>query len=188
MRIKIIRFGITVLFTIITWGLVNTQVIRGDYFYRLSTNNRIRIVPVEGRRGKILDRNGIILAGNRISFDVMIVPQEVKGEEKLFAYLSQALKIPQGEITKKFRQKIIAPFTPVAVAEDIEKTIAMALEENKFQYSGLIIQVNSRRNYPAAHLHCIQVLLEVNLCNCQKHRKLQCCIEDLLYMSTHQDG
>jgi len=55
MRIKIIRIVIIGLFLMIALDLIYVQVIRGRHFYHLSTNNRIRIVPLEGWRGRIKD-------------------------------------------------------------------------------------------------------------------------------------
>ncbi|MFH1360888.1 MAG: penicillin-binding protein 2 [Candidatus Omnitrophota bacterium] len=148
MRLKVIRLAISLLFLIVAGGLVYTQLIRGPYYFNLSKNNRIRVVAFEARRGKILDRNGVMLAGSRVSFDVMIIPQEIQDKSVLFAYLGEQLSAESVKLLERYEKKKLAPFTPVTVAEDIPKSVALVLEENKFRFPGLWIYATNRRYYP----------------------------------------
>jgi len=148
MRLKIISLIIFFLFGLITYALVYTQALQGYYFYNLSKNNRIRVVHKEARRGRVFDRNGIVLADNRISFDVMVVPQEVKNRNDLFLFLGEVLGIDKQKLWKTFQQKTINSFAPVMVAENVPKEKAVVLEENKFLFPGLVIEVGFQRDYP----------------------------------------
>src|SRR3990167_7852804 len=111
MRIQIVRIIIVFAFLLIVGGLFYVQVIQGHYYYTLSTNNRIRVVSMDGRRGQIFDRNGVILADNRVSFDVMLIPQEVEGTERILDYLSRVLEVEKNKLVKTYTQKKLAPFT-----------------------------------------------------------------------------
>ena len=91
MRIKILRILIIILFIVAVMNLVYVQAIRGNYYYKLSKNNRIRIVPMEGWRGRIFDRNQKILADNQLSYNVMVTPQDIKDSKELFSFLSEVL-------------------------------------------------------------------------------------------------
>ncbi len=148
MRIKIIRIVIISLFILIAMDLVYVQAIRGWYFYHLSMNNRIRIVPLEGWRGRIKDRNGTILADRRIAYNVMVAPQDIHDREELFQFLSGVLKVDSEKIAKRYAQKKYAPFAPVTVAEDVSRDQAIILEENKYLYPSLIVQEGFKRSYP----------------------------------------
>jgi penicillin-binding protein 2 len=148
MRIRILRVTIFGLFVILALNLIYVQVVRGKYYHGLSVNNRIRVIPLEGQRGRILDRNGAVLADNRLSFDVTVIPQDIKEEEGIFEYLSQTLQVDEKKLLQNFHQKKITPFAPVIIAEDVNKRIAMILEENKFRFSGLYIQETFVRRYP----------------------------------------
>ena len=64
------------------------------YYSRLSKNNSIRIIPIDGPRGNIFDRNGIALVSNRLSFDVAVVYQELKDKQKFIRALRDSLKMP----------------------------------------------------------------------------------------------
>ena len=54
------------------------QVIKGSEFRRLSENNRIRIRESLADRGMLLDRRGQVLAHNRPSFEVNLIPEDLK--------------------------------------------------------------------------------------------------------------
>jgi len=148
MRIKIIRIVIIGLFIIIALDLIYVQVIRGRYYYHLSTNNRIRIVPLEGWRGRITDRNEKILADNRVAYDVMVAPQDIYDRDELFLFLSRVLGIDQKIIEQRYIRKKSAPFAPVVVAGDVGRDKAIILEESKYRYPGLIIHEGFKRSYP----------------------------------------
>ncbi len=148
MRLKIIRIVIGGFFLMITIRLFYLQVIQGQHLLRLSVNNRIRVVPLEGWRGQIKDRNGKILADNRLSYDVMITPQEIQGGEAVFVFLSQILGTDRHTLVQIYNRKKVAAFAPVAIAEDIPKEKAIMIEENRDRFPSLFIQENYRRFYP----------------------------------------
>jgi len=172
MRLKIIRIILVVLFIILGLDLVSVQVLQGKHFYSLSVNNRIRVIPLEGQRGRILDREGQVVADNRLAFNVTVVPQDIFDKDVLFGYLGQVLGIEKEKLLERFHQRRYTPFAPVVIAEDVDKKIAMVLEENKFRFPGLYIQETFRRWYPfgeaAAH-----VLGYVGKIDSQKIKKLK---------------
>lgn len=148
MRLKIIRVVIAGLFLIVTLDLFYVQVIRGRYYFNLSRNNRIRVIPLEGWRGRIRDRNGKILVDNRLAYNLMITPQEIQDQEALFRFLSGVLNADREQIIRIYRKKKSAPFTPVAVAEDIPLAQAILIEENKYRFPSMFIQESFKRAYP----------------------------------------
>ena len=75
MRFKIISVIISILFFILAAGLAYTQILKNAKYVNLSKNNRVRLIPIEDQRGRIYDRNGILIVGNRSCFDVVVIPQ-----------------------------------------------------------------------------------------------------------------
>ena len=148
MRLNIIQSIIFFLLGMIICSLFYMQVIHGDYYRRQSMNNRIRVVPIDGPRGRILDRNGVILADNRITYHVGVVPQDVEDKNALFTYLAQILDRDPDFLERQFMRKKITPFAPVILAQDISREMAVKIEEEKFIYPGLIVQQGFERYYP----------------------------------------
>jgi len=148
MRYKVLRVIISILFFVIGCNLVYIQIIRGQDYFNLSVNNRIRVIPLKELRGRVLDRNGVVLAQNRLSFNVTVIPQDIKDKDALFAFLSDVLDTDRDILNKRFVRKHATPFAPVILAEDVDKRMAMILEENKFRFPGLYIEETFRREYP----------------------------------------
>ena len=172
MRIKIILVVLSGCLALIAADLVYMQVICGRSYYNQSVNNRIRVVPMEGSRGRILDRNGEVLAGNRLAFNVAVIPQDIKDSERLFDFLSRTLGEDKKHLLQVFSQQRQAPFAPVIIAEDVDKAKAMILEESKFLYPGLYIQEDYRRQYPFKEVGA-QVLGYVGKINRAKIERLK---------------
>ncbi len=148
MRIKVLRVIFGILFVALTSHLIYLQLLRGPYFYHLSRNNRIRVISIEGQRGRIFDRNGVVLADNRRSLEVVVIPQELKGKALTFDFLGRALGMDKEKLLKSYEQKMSTPFAPVVVAEDVSRNQAITIEENKFNFPGLFVQETFRRVYP----------------------------------------
>ncbi len=148
MRLKILRSIVFILLLMIAGNLFYAQVIRGWYYYALSMRNRIRVVPLEGVRGRIFDRKGEILADNQLTFNVSIVPQDIDDRRVLFDYLAKVIHVDSKELEQRFKRKFLTPFAPVVIAQDVPRDVAIEIEENKFRFSGLMIEESYRRIYP----------------------------------------
>ena len=181
MRLKIIQLIICIIFLGLVVGLVHTQVIKGNQYYELSRYNRIRIVPIEGSRGRILDRNNVVLADTRVSFDVMVVPQEVDDKINLFSFLGKILDIDEKILLKAFKNKSSAPFIPVIIKENIDREKAIVLEENKFRFPGLIINVGAKRNYPFKDIgaHVLGYIGRIDRAKIKKFKDYGYSVQDL---------
>jgi penicillin-binding protein 2 len=157
MRLNIFRNVVFLFLVLICGALFYMQIIKGEHYYNQSVSNRIRIVPVDAPRGRILDRNGLVLADNRGSYHAAVIPQDIEDKEELFGFLGKVLKKEPKALEKIFNKRRITPFEPVVVAEDVDRNAVIAIEENRFQYPGLVIEENFERFYPfgAAGAHAV---------------------------------
>ena len=156
MRIKILRVIVIILFLFVALELIYVQAVRGRYYFKLSKNNRIRVVPLEGERGRIFDRNGKILADNDASYNLMITPQDVGNKEELFLFLEKILGTDARRLWNVYLANRTAPFVPVVIFKDLSREKAIILEENKYRFPSMIVQQSFKRIYPlnknSAHL------------------------------------
>jgi len=144
---KILAVIIFIAFGALLIGLFYMQVIRGSHYSLQSQSNRIRLASLEAPRGRIFDRNGVVLVGNRISFDVAIIPQEFGNNGKSFAILSKILKIPANKIRKIYNKNKRAPFAPAIIQADIDKKTAIQIEEARLELPGVVLQAHPLRDY-----------------------------------------
>ena len=62
----IFKLIIIFIFLVLTIRLFHLTVVKGSYFRRLSDENRLREYVIEPKRGKIIDRNGAIIASSEL--------------------------------------------------------------------------------------------------------------------------
>ncbi|MBI2880844.1 MAG: penicillin-binding protein 2 [Candidatus Tectomicrobia bacterium] len=130
------------------------QVIQGDEFRRRSENNRIATKTILGLRGKILDRAGRLLAGNRPAFHLALIPNSVPR-------LTDTLRRLQGRtrLDPEWAQAQIRhgnPFKPIIVQRDLPREAVAQVMEHRWRLPGILMQVDPQREYPqkalASHL------------------------------------
>jgi penicillin-binding protein 2 len=154
-----------VAFSVILISLWYLQVIKGSDFRQMSTNNCIRIREDPAARGMILDRKGRLLALNRPSFEVYLVPEDLKENPEVLVRVGQVLNMSPEEIQEKLQtQKKRTPFRPVKIKSDIEWNELARLETNRVHLPGLFVDVRPRRTYHHGPLasHLIGYLGEVD--------------------------
>jgi penicillin-binding protein 2 len=147
MKDKVLSGAVAIAFIVLSAGLFYTQVIRYGYYSNLSRNNSIRIIPIDGPRGQILDRNGAVLASNRISFDVTVIYREIRDRLRFLKTLKDKLGLSGRQIASSLSKAMASPYSRVVVAEDIDKDRAISLEEEIFDLRGLVVETRSRRDY-----------------------------------------
>jgi penicillin-binding protein 2 len=154
MRKKIVNLSVVLIFLFLSLGLLNLQVLQSVNFKELSEKNCIRLLPQEGARGKILDRNGVLIAGNAISYDAMILPEDKDKIEKALVNAARVLATDLKDLKNRFKAGYVAPFLPVAIAKNIDLKKAIALEELKLDLPNIVIQPHPVRYYPYGRLAC----------------------------------
>lgn len=142
------------------------QVIKGSELRRLSENNRIRLRENPADRGMLLDRKGRVLAHNRPSFEVYLVPEDVKANPEVLIKAAELLNLTQDEIEERLKktQKQRTPFKPVKIKSDIDWNELARLESNRIHLPGLLVDVRPRRAYNYGHMasHLIGYLGEID--------------------------
>src|SRR4030043_1693055 len=152
-------------FFLIFISLWYLQVIKGSEFRRLSENNRIRILANPADRGMLLDRKGRVLAHNRPSFEVSLIPEDLKVNPEVLTKVGEMLDMDQDEIGNRLQSpKKRPPFKPGKNKSDIDWNELALLETNRVHLPGLIVDVRPRRayNYGSLASHLIGYLGEVD--------------------------
>jgi len=133
-------------------GLAWFQIKKGESYYRKSENNRIRSLPFASPRGRILDRDGVVLADNRASFEVSIIPEEIRQKESfVIPLLVELIKdddLTYEKIEKKIKSTRAAPFVPVRIKKDLEFDAFARIEENLLDMPGVTVRPYVVREYP----------------------------------------
>lgn len=134
-------------FVVLLGGLWNVQIIHGARYQQLARNFRVRRVYLPARRGKIYDRNGRIIADNRVSWDVDVVAEDVENIPVLSKKLAGILSLDAGKVSRTIRSRGHLPFMPVTIARDIGLEKATMLEERRLDLAGVTVSMHPRRRY-----------------------------------------
>lgn len=148
-RFLIATFILAQAFLVLVGRMWYLQIVEGDEFERFSLNNRIRLIRVPAPRGRILDRSGKEIVVNRPSFDVYVLPDDVKDPQYLAGVLSPILGIDAAEIKDKITESLRENrFRPALIAQDINRDQLAFIEARKSSLQAVLIEVNHVRKYP----------------------------------------
>jgi penicillin-binding protein 2 len=154
---------------ILAGRLFHLQVLLGRYHKSLSEQNSIRLQVVKAPRGLIYDRNGVIIARNRPSWQVVILPTEL---QRGVPILERLLRFRDAEGRPLFDSQQVAwsldrarwrRFQPIVIYEDAPFEVVSLIEEHQTDLPGVTTVVESRRAYPfgSAAGHVIGYMDEV---------------------------
>lgn len=164
MRTKAVIALLVFLFVILFFGLFHLQILRGNKYRKLSNKNCIRLVPQPGARGKILDRNNQVIVDNQLTYELMVSSQGQDQLQEMLGVIAETLQVSRQTLQNRYRDRYQARFIPVTVAENLDIKEAIALEEMKVDFPGMIIQGRPVRYYPHGELasHVIGYLNEID--------------------------
>jgi len=145
LRKTILPSLVIVVALIILAKLFYLQIINDSYKLK-SENNAIKIVYDYPERGYIYDRNGNLLVANQPSYDVMVVPKEVKNLDTLV--FCELINITKEEFDKKLAIAIVySPRLPSVFLPQLNKKEYAVFQEKIRKFKGFYIQKRSLRDY-----------------------------------------
>lgn len=138
-------FGVTAL----VGRLAQLQIVQAEQYAALSSNNQFNYRLVPPPRGRILDRNGVVIAGNRPSFRVLVVRDETKDLDQTLDLLGQLLPDTTERRRTIIREVNAAPrFSPVPVKSDLTWEEFAKVNMYAPELPGVMVDMNEARFYP----------------------------------------
>lgn len=153
MEIKLRRLSqiLLCLVGLLALRMAQLQVLQGPRYSRLSDRNRIRRVTLLAPRGRILDRNGKVIADNRPSFTVSVVPSELP--DTVVPRLARLLKLDPDAIASRLGPGA-AHSRPAKLRRNLDQPTFLRIEENRFRLPGVRTSVDPVRSYPDGPVYC----------------------------------
>jgi len=173
---RILMFGaiLGVAFLVYVGRLFNLQILQREEWVALAEENRISEINLPAQRGIIYDRNGYILARNIPAYNVVVTPADLpddQGEiQEIFRQLAEITKVAinLNEVTPEnpfvpcqsehgITQIVeygetVAPYDPVRIKCNVDRTTAMTIKERAVDWPGVDIEIESVRDYPTSAL------------------------------------
>lgn len=129
------------------------QINKGEQYRQKADSNRVRITSLPPPRGHILDHYGREIVTNRPSFNVVMIREDSFEIDDVLKRLAVVLKEDIEVLWERIRDASGTPrHVPIVLKEDIPWDTLAYLENNKYKFSGIRIEVRPVRTYHYGNL------------------------------------
>ena len=150
-RSKFIVAGIGLAFVGLIGRAAYVQVINNDFFLRQGEVRFARTLELPANRGRILDRNGLILASSVPAASIWAIPEDVERDKVKLRQLAKLLEMPLAELNKKLEDE---DKTFVWIKRQLDWDVGQQI--TALGIKGVYLRKEYRRQYPegesAAHV------------------------------------
>ena len=141
-----IFFLCTAVFCGLLGRLLYLMVWRADYYGDAATRLHERERSIKAARGRILDRNGVVLADNKTVCTVSVIHNQIKEPEQVIAMLVKELGI-----SEELARKRVEKYSSIErVKSNVDKTVGDRIRE--YDLAGVKVDEDYKRYYPYGEL------------------------------------
>ncbi|MDB6144526.1 MAG: penicillin-binding protein [Pseudomonas sp.] len=157
---------VAVLSCILVGRMYFLQVTEFTYHSTISENNRVHVLPIAPERGMIYDRNGVVLADNRPSFNLIMTRERAGDWSQVLDALISILNLPEEDriLFDKDLKQARHHFDPVTLLYELTEEQIALIAVNQFRLPGIDVEPQFVRHYPmGAHFaHSIGYVGRIN--------------------------
>jgi len=157
LRLSILQYLISVVFTALAVSFWIIQVVQHDKYEEMAANNHQRTLALRAPRGIVFDRDGRVLVENRNSYSISIVREHTKDLNRTIQLASTVLGLPEPhvrEIVDRHRRE--PAYRPITIVQDATFAQVASVMARRLDLPDLYVQEVPTRKYPidamAAHL------------------------------------
>ncbi len=129
--------------------LYQVQVLDGSKYATLAEENRISARLLAPPRGRILDRNGVVLAGNKLNWRALLIAEQTNDTAATLDAFSRVVVLPddaRARIEREMHRH--RRFIPVLVREFLSWDEMARIEVAAPDLPGIVVDVGTTRLYP----------------------------------------
>ena len=169
-------FGLAIagIFLIYIARLFSLQILQNSEWVTQAEENRISKINLPTQRGIVFDRNDYILAQNIPTYNVVIIPADLPDDlgeiQEIYRQINEMVNVPINLNEVSIENPYVpcrsehgiaqiveygettAPYTPVRIKCNVDRTTAMIIKENAVDLPGVDIEIESVRDYPTGSL------------------------------------
>ena len=157
-RLSILQYVITVVFSVLAVSFWVLQVVEHAKFEEMAENNHQRTLALRAPRGIVFDRHLQPLVMNRGSYSISIVREHTKDLNRTVQLLASVLGIDEAgvrQIVERHRRE--PSYRPIVVVQDasLAQVAAVTARRLDFELPDVLVEQVPTRRYPdtlAAHL------------------------------------
>jgi cell division protein FtsI (penicillin-binding protein 3) len=142
-RSKLIVASIALAFAGLAGRAAYVQVVGNEFFQRQGEVRFARTLELPANRGRILDRNGLILASSVPASSIWAIPEDVEASKAQLAELAKLLEMPVSDLNKKLANE---DKTFVWVKRQVDEPVAQKI--HGLGIKGIYQRKEYKRKYP----------------------------------------
>ena len=144
-RMKIILLIFSSILLIIVLRVFYVQVVDYKRLSTLASDLWSRNLPIEASRGRILDRNGVVLADNITTTSLVLIPNQIKNKKEVTEKLAEILGVSFDEMKEHvYKETSIERVHP----EGRRLSYEVADKIEALNFDGVYLVKESKRYYP----------------------------------------
>ena len=126
------------------------QLLHGSENRARADDNRIRLMPRNPMRGRLLDRNGAVLATSRLTYGLYLQPRELRKDQwpALRDRLAQVVGLPAAQLEQRHQQGDHGDGFRIELANPLTPEQVLRFREQSGQLRGAEVDVDVMRSYP----------------------------------------
>ena len=129
--------------------LYQVTVIEGSRYTTLAESNRVSSRLISPPRGRLLDRFGVPVAGNKLNWRALLIPEQTSDVQGTLENFSKLLPLADHERLRIDREmKRHRRFIPITVRDFLSWDDMASLEVNAPDLPGIVVDVGTTREYP----------------------------------------
>ncbi len=158
LRLTVLQYMITVLFSVLAVSFWVLQVVQHAKYAEMAENNNQRTLALRAPRGLVFDRDGKILVENRHSYSISIVREHTKDINRTIRMLASVLGLQETDVRELVNRHRREPtYRPITIVQDatLAQVAAVTARRLDFELPDVVVQEVPLRRYPdtmAAHL------------------------------------
>jgi len=134
--------------------VVDLQIWRQSHYATLSNDNRVKVQPLAPSRGLVYTRDGELIAENRPSFDLVVVPEQVEDYATLFRDLGAVVALDDeliGRFHEQRRRK--RRFDDILLKPGLSEDEVARFALDRHRFPAVHILAIPTRHYPRGELY-----------------------------------
>jgi penicillin-binding protein 2 len=149
-RTVVIGIMVLLLLFVLVSRMLYLQVERHQELQTLSNKNRIKVIPIAPNRGLIYDRNGVILAENRLVFSLEVIPERIDDLSQILSDLQTILPGITDDHVEQFHKsrRYQKAFTQTILISGLTEGERAIFAVDQYKYPGVSIEARLTRYYP----------------------------------------
>lgn len=148
-RVTVVAICIAVLVLCLIARLAYLQIYQHQLYTTLARQNQLNVLPLEPNRGLIYDRNGVLLAENIPTFNLVVTPNRVPKLQATLYELQKIIPISDDDLQEFYRQLTLhRRFEPVPLRTRLTEEEVARFSVESYRFPGVSIHAEMIRHYP----------------------------------------